>query len=145
MDKRIHLGWILGIGLSFMPSAEAIQPSQPNPGDGCGQNIAMRDVLVLDVESRRRDPELAQEYVDKHAGDFRLLKSDIEEIITRSRPSKDPGAIVRGAKKLGAKNGCDLVVVLKTGPYFGRQRGPNARMKDHGYAWVVMGQRLADH
>jgi hypothetical protein len=72
-----------------------------------------------------------------------------EEIHTRSRPSRDPQALVRQARKLGAQRGCDLVVVLKTGPYFGRQkRGWSRngyqwprRLKDGGYALVVMGER----
>ena len=99
-------------------------------------------MLVLDVERFRADPVMAQQYVDERAGDFRLLKTRIEEIRTRSRPSKDPDSLIRQARKLGAEHGCDLVIVLKTGPYFGRQRGMNARIKDHGYAFVVMGQRI---
>jgi hypothetical protein len=67
-----------------------------------------------------------------------------EVIRIPSRPSRDPDSVIRKARKLGAKNGCDLVLVLKTGPYFGRQRNLNARMRELGYAFVVMGQRIAD-
>jgi hypothetical protein len=45
--------------------------------------------------------------------------------------------MIRRARKLGAEHGCDLVLVLKTGPYFGRQRSMRARIKEHGYAFVV--------
>jgi len=99
-------------------------------------------VTVLDLEPFRRQPEVAQEFVVERAGDFQLLAVEPEEIKTRSRPSKDPEDLVRRAKKLAAKHGCDLVLVLKTGPYFGRQRGMNSRIKEHGYALVVMGQRI---
>lgn len=78
----------------------------------------------------------------ERAGEFRLLTTEIEEIRTRTRPSRDPDGVIRRAQKLGAKHGCDLVLLLKTGPYFGRQRGPRARIRDHGYAFVVMGERI---
>lgn len=96
--------------------------------------------MVLDLESLQRHPELAQNFVTERVGEFRLVNTRPEEIRTRSRPSRDPESLVRRARKLGAKHGCDLVLVLKTGPYFGRQRSINARVKDRGYAFVVMGQ-----
>jgi len=99
-------------------------------------------VTVLNLEPLRRQPEMAQEFVVERAGEFRLLTSEPEEIRTRSRPSRDPGHVVRRAQKLAAEHGCDLVLVLKTGPYFGRQRGMRPRYKDRGYAFVVMGQRI---
>ncbi len=97
--------------------------------------------MVLDLEHLRGQPEMAQDFVVERAGEFRLLTTDLEEIRTRSRPSRDPDSVIRRARKLGAEHGCDLVLVLKTGPYFGRQRGLRARIKEHGYAFVVMGQR----
>jgi hypothetical protein len=61
----------------------------------------------------------------------------------RSRPGKDPHAMFRQAQKLGERRGCDLVLILKTGPFFGKQRGWRMkRVKDKGYALVVVGQRL---
>ena len=135
----LHLGWILGTLLCSGLSAET---AEANPDPECGQRISARDVLVLDVEHLRRHPESAQEFVVERAGEFRLLTTEPEEIRTRSRPSRDPGNLVRRAQKLAAKHGCDLVLVLKTGPYFGRQRSIKARIKEHGYALVVMGHRV---
>jgi len=143
MDRTIHLAWMLSIGLCAGLIPEAIASSHIDSDAVCGQMITKRDVLVLNLESMRFDPEKAQRYIIDHAGEFRLLSSDIEEIITRSRASKDPYSTFRGAQKLGVKQGCDLVLVLKTGLYFGRQRGRNSRMKDKGYAWVVTGQRIS--
>jgi hypothetical protein len=74
---------------------------------------------------------MAQEFVVERAGEFRLLTTKLEEIRTRSRPSRDPDSMIRRARKLGAEHGCDLVLVLKTGPYFGRQRSMRARIKEH--------------
>jgi len=134
---------MLSIGLCATLIPEAIASSHIDSDAVCGQMISKRDVLVLDLESMRFNPEKAQQYIIDQAGEFRLLSLDIEEFFTRSRPSKDPYSVTRRAQKLGEKYGCDLVLVLKTGPYFGRQRGRNARVKDHGYAWVVMGQRVS--
>jgi hypothetical protein len=103
----------------------------------------MKDVLVLDLQSLRRHPEMAEDFVVEQAGSYRLFDTTPEVIRTRSRASKDPDSVIRSARKLGVKRGCDLVLVLKTGPYFGRQRGRNARIKDQGYAFVVVGQRIA--
>ena len=146
MGNKIQLGLILGIGLCSGLSAETIKTDQADSDTVCGKDIRMRDVLVLDLEPMRRDPEMAQSFVDDRVGDFRLANSDIEEIRTRSRASKDPHGVVRSAQKLGVKHGCDLVLVLKTGPYLGRQRNwRSPRIKDHGYAFVVMGERIASH
>jgi len=146
MVNKIHLGLILVFGLCSGLSAETIITNRVDSDVACGQDIRMRDVLVLDLEPMRRDPEMAQGYVDERVGEFRLINSDIEEIRTRSRPSKDPHAVVRSAQKLGVKHGCDLVLVLKTGPYLGRQRNwRSPRIKDQGYAFVVMGERVASH
>jgi len=143
MDRTTHLAWVLSIGLCTGLSSEAIAANQVDPEVVCGQMVAKRDVLVLNLESMRYDPEKAQQYIIDQAGEFRLLSPKIEEILTRSRPSKDAYSITRRAQKLAEKLGCDLVLVVKTGPYFGRQRRPNARIKDGGYAWVVMGQRVS--
>ncbi len=110
----------------------------------CGQKIRVKDVLVLDLEPLRRHPEMAQDFVVERAGEFRLLTTRLEEIRTRSRPSRDPDSVIRRARKLGAEHGCDLVLVLKTGPYFGRQRSMRSRIKEQGYAFVVIGQRISD-
>jgi len=133
---------MLGIGLCSGLSAESVRSGQLDPDAGCGQNIRMKDVLVLDLEPLRRHPEMAQDFVDEHAGEFRLINTKLEEIRTRFRSSKDPDGLTRKARKLGAERGCDLVLVLKTGPYLGRQRNSQARIKDQGYAFVVMGQRV---
>ena len=102
----------------------------------------MRDVLVLDLESLRFDPERAQEFLDQRAGEFILINTKPEFIITPHRPVMDPHSVIRQAQKFGVKKGCDLVLVLKTGPYFGRQRGWKSRPKDQGYAFVVLGHRM---
>jgi len=133
------MGWILGIVLCCGLSADPVRAA---PDSECGRKINARDVLVLDLEHLRRHPEMAQEFVVERAGEFRLLTTEIEEIHTRVRPARDPESLIRRARKFGAEHGCDLVLVLKTGPYFGRQRGMNARIKDHGYALVVMGERV---
>jgi hypothetical protein len=146
MGRHIHLGLILGIGLCSGLSAETIKTDQADSDVVCGQDIRMHDVLVLDLEPMRRDPDMAQGFVDERVGDFRLVNSDIEEIRTRSRPSKDPHGVIRSAQKLGVKHGCDLVLVLKTGPYLGRQRNRRSpRIKDQGYAFVVMGERVGSY
>jgi len=146
MSRNIHLGLMLSIGLCSGLAADTTNTGQAETGTVCGQNIRMHDVLVLDLEPMRRDPDMAQDFVDQQAGDFRLVNSDIEEIRTRSRPSKDPYGVFRSAQKLGVKHGCDLVLVLKTGPYLGRQRNwRSPKIKDKGYAFVVMGQRFASH
>jgi len=144
MSRKIHLGWILGTVLCSGLSAETVQSGEASSDAECGQRIRMKDVLVLDLEHLRSHPDMAQDFVVKRAGEFRLLTTELEEIRTRSRPSRDPDSLIRRARKLGAEHGCDLVLVLKTGPYFGRQRNLNARIKEQGYAFVVMGQRIAD-
>ena len=144
MSRKIHLGRILGIGLCFGLFAETIEAGQAGSGTACGQEIRAKDVLVLDLERMRRLPEMAQDFADEQAGDFRLLLTGIEEIRTRSRHSKDPDSLIRGARKLRTKRGCDLVLVLKTGPYFGRQRNVNGRISERGYAFVVIGQSTAN-
>ena len=143
MNGKIHLGWILGIGLCSGLAAETIKPGQSDSDAVCGQNLRMRDVLVLDLEPLRSHPDKAEDFVGQHAGEYRLVKVMPEEIRTRSRPSRDPASVTRAARKLGVQKGCDLVLVLRTGPYFGRQRSIKARTKEQGYAFVVMGQRTA--
>jgi len=141
MDNRVHLSWILGAFLLSALSAETASADRPRADSRCGQKISMRDVLVLDLEHLRSQPEMAQDFVVERAGKFKLLTTELDEIRTRSRPSRDPDSAIRRARKLGAEHGCDLVLVLKTGPYFGRQRNLRAGIKEHGYAFVVMGQR----
>ena len=101
----------------------------------------MRDVLVLDLKPFRSDPDEAQKFLDRRAGEFILINTKPEVIITPYRPAKDPDSVFRQAKKFGVKKGCDLVLILKTGPYFGKQRGWKSRPKDKGYAFVVLGHR----
>jgi hypothetical protein len=141
MNSKFHLCWMLGNGLCSGLSAETINSGQPDSDAVCGYHVRIKDVLVLDLEPLRNHPETAQDFVVEHAGEFRLADAEPEEIRTRSRASKDPDSVIRGARKLGVERGCDLVLVLKTGPYFGRQRGKNAKIRDQGYAFVVMGQR----
>ena len=142
MSRSIHFSWILGALLCSGLSAEIAVADRPGTDSRCGQKINMRDVLVIDVEHLRRQPDMAQDFVVDRAGEFKLLTTELEEIKTRSRPSRDPDSVIRRARRLGAEHGCDLVLVLKTGPYFGRQRNVRARVKEHGYAFVVMGQRI---
>lgn len=141
MNWKIHAALIWGFGLYLALMSEA---GQAAPVSGCGQDVGMRDVMVLDLEPFGRDPETTEEYLLEYAGQYRLLNARIEEIFMRSRPAKDPHAMFRRAQKLGEKRGCDLVLILKTGPYLGKQRGWRMkRVKDHGYAFVVVGERLA--
>ncbi len=142
MNRIIHLGWILGLGLCSGLLAEPVESGQRYSDTKCGQAINKRDVLVLDLAPFRAHPDMAQEFVEEHAGQFVLVNTKPEVIIIPVRPSKDPYSVIRRAQKFGVKRGCDLVLVLKTGPYFGRQRGRNPRIKDHGYAFVVMGKRI---
>jgi hypothetical protein len=144
MSGKARLGWVLGIGLCSCVSAETTDPVREFSDNGCTQQLRPKEVLVLDLEPMRTQPETAQEFVTEYAGEFMLFSTKPEVIITRSRASKDPDGVIRRAQKFGAKNGCDLVLVLKTGPYFGRQRNTKfQRFKDGGYAIVVMGQRTA--
>jgi len=140
--RRIRVSLLVGTVLCFGLSAETVGDDRENPDSVCGQTVRARDVYVLDLEPMRRQPEMAQDFVVERAGKFRLLTTEPEEIRTRSKPSRDPGSLVRRAQKLAAEHGCDLVLVLKTGPYFGRQRGMRSRIKEKGYAFVVMGQRI---
>lgn len=139
MTRTPHLGWMLGTVLCYGLSADPVLAA---PDSECGRKINARDVLVLDLEHLRRYPDMAQEFVVEQAGEFRLLTTEIEEIRTRARPARDPDSVIRRARKLGAEHGCDLVLVLKTGPHFGRQRGKWGTIKEHGYAFVVLGQRV---
>ena len=142
MNSRYHLSWILGIGLCSAVFAEADEPANVGIDTACAEETRVRDVLVLDLEPFLYQPELAEGFIEEQVGGYRLLSTNPEEMITPYRPSKDPHGVTRRAQKLGAKNGCDLVFVLKTGPYFGRQRNARSpRIKDKGYAFVVMGQR----
>ena len=141
MNSRFYLVWILGIGLWSGLSAEPNKPGHEFSSSKCGQDVHIRDVLVLDLESFQAHPGEAQEFVDRRAGDFILINTKPEVIITPQRPSMDPDGVFRRAQKYGAKKGCDLVLVLRTGPYFGRQRGWKSRPKDQGYAFVVLGHR----
>ena len=141
MKSRFYLAWILGVGLWSGLSADSGEPGHEYSGSECGQDVRMRDVLVLDLESFRAHPEEAQEFVDRRVGEFRLVNTKPEVIITPYRPSMDPDSVFRQARKFGVKKGCDLVLVLKTGPYLGKQRGWKSRPRDKGYAMVVMGQR----
>ena len=141
MIRNTHSGLIWTIGLCFTLFATA---GQTAPANGCGQDVGLRDVMVLDLEPFDNDLDTTQEYLFEHAGEYRLLNAKPEEIIMRSRPAKDPHGMFRQAQKLGERKGCDLVLILKTGPYFGKQRGWRMkRIKDKGYAFVVVGQRLA--
>ncbi len=141
MIRKAHLDLILSLGLFL---ALFIEAGQAAPTTGCGQDVSTRDVMVLDLEPFGNDLEITQEYLLEHAGEYRLLDTRPEEMIMRSRPTKDPHGMFRQAQKLGERRGCDLVLILKTGPYFGKQRGWRMRkVKDKGYAFVVVGQRLA--
>jgi hypothetical protein len=133
---------MLFIGLGFGLPATGAPADQGTHGGKCGLQIRATDVLVLDLQHVHGDPEMAHEFVLEHAGEYRLAFVQPEEIRTRGRPSRDPGILLSQAKRLGAREGCDLVVVLKTGPYLGRQRGTRARIRERGYAFVVMGQRV---
>ena len=142
MGSKIYLAGILSIGLCSGLCAESIESDQTQTDTPCGRDVNKWEVLVLDLEPFRREPQLAQEFVDKNAVQYRLIDTKPEVIITRSRVSKDPYAAVRRAQKYAVQHGCDLVLVLKTGPYLGRQRGRSPKVRDKGYAMVVMGQRI---
>jgi hypothetical protein len=144
MNRKIHLGWITVIGLCSGLWIDSANPGQAISDRQCGQDVHVRDVLVLDLEPMRTQPDVAQEFVEERAGEFILINTKPEVIIMRDRPSKDPNGVIRQAQKFGVRKGCNLVLVLKTGPYFGKQRGRNHRIKDMGYAFVVMGMRTGD-
>jgi hypothetical protein len=108
--------------------------------EACGLDIRARDVIVIDLRRLVNDPEKAQALVHEQVGDYRLAHPLIDEFRTAYRPSGDPDAVIRGARKLGEKKGCDLVMVLASGPYLGRQRSRKATPKDGGYVMVSMGQ-----
>lgn len=138
MIGRFHLTCLLGAGISVCASL----PAEPESHETvCGLELRAQDVLVLDVQHMIRTPELADEFVIERAGEYRLADPLIQEFRMPFRPSGNPEGVTRGARKLGVKKGCDLVLVLDTGPYLGKQRSWKARIKDHGYALVAMGQR----
>ena len=124
-------------------TAEASEPEATESDAVCGLELHSRDVLVLDVQHLLNTPDLADDFVIEHAGEYRLADPLIEEVRMSSRPSKDPDLLIRAARKLGVQKGCDLVLVLKTGPYFGRQRSQKRKAKNKGYALVATGQRVA--
>jgi hypothetical protein len=144
MSGFTRLTWILGIGLCCGLQARASVAGQGQHEVACGASIRTREVLVLDLEHLRGQPEAAIERVSREAGQYRLASAEPEEFRMRYRASGNRDGVIRRAGKLGAQRGCDLVVLLKTGPYFGRQRGNNPRIRDGGYALVVMGQRTGD-
>ena len=144
MSSKFYPGLILATVLCSGLSADITNTGHVNSSTGCGQDISPRDVMVLDLEPISNDLEITQDYLFEHAGEYRLLTARPEEMIMRSSPQKDPHGMFRQAQKLGERRGCDLVLILKTGPYFGKQRGWRMkRIKDKGYAFVVVGQRLA--
>ena len=110
--------------------------------EACGLDIRTRDVIVIDLRHLVNDPEKAQALVHEQVGNYRLAHPLIDEFRTANRPSNDLDAVIRGARKLGEKKGCDLVMVLATGPYLGKQRGRKSIPKDGGYVMVTMGQRI---
>jgi hypothetical protein len=125
-------------------TAETANPGPESRATACGQELRTRDVLVLDLQHLVGTPDLADDFVLEQAGTYRLTDPLIQEFRMSFRPSSDPEGVARGARKLGVRKGCDLVLVLKTGPYLGKQRSWKSRMKDHGYALVAVGQRVAD-
>ena len=146
MIRRIHGIFLLLAGMGFcigLSAGNAFPGSEGRPAI-CGEQLSARDVLVLDVQHLSNQPEVAQQYVLDQAGEYRLAKPVIQEIRLKSRPTKDPDAVIHRSRRLGVDRGCDLVVVLKTGPYMGKQRGRNARMKDQGYVMLSIGQRTLD-
>lgn len=144
MIKGFFSACVLGVGIGMYAAlpAQAAGPALETPSAGCGQELSARDVLVLDLQHMGKTPELAQDYVLEQAGDYRLAQPLIQEFRMKKRPSIDPGGLDSGARRMGARRGCDLVLVLKTGPYLGKQRGRNTRIKDQGYALVAIGQRV---
>jgi hypothetical protein len=122
----------------------AADPARSVTDSVCGQELRPRDVLVLDLQQMTGKPELAHDFVVDQAGEYRLATPLIQEFRMPFRPSGNPEGVIRGARKLGVEKGCDLVLVLDTGPYLGRQRSWKARIKDHGFALVSVGQRVAD-
>ena len=125
-------------------SAANVHTAQKGAPAVCGEQLSPGDVLVLDVQHLANQPEQAQEFVLDQAGEYRLAKPVIQELRLKSRPNMDPDAVTHRVRRLGVERGCDLVVILKTGPYFGKQRGRNTRIKDQGYAMVSIGQRTFD-
>ena len=132
------------MGMYTALPAETGSPAHEVTSSVCGQELQARDVLVLDLRHLARDPEQAEAFVLEQAGDYRLTKPLIQEFRMPFRPSGNPEGVTRGARKLGVKKGCDLVLLLDSGPYLGRQRSWKTRIKDHGYALVSVGQRVAD-
>lgn len=129
--------------IASLDCTEGIAKDVPDTSTGvCDLDILARDVTVLDLQHLVREPETAQAFVHEQVGDYRLAHPLIDEFRTRNRPSGDPDAVIRGARKLGEKKGCDLVMILATGPYLGRQRGRNSIPKDGGYVMVTLGQRI---
>ena len=124
-------------------TAVVAQGDEPAPAAVCGLELSPRDVLVQDVQHLVTDPDQADDYVIERAGNYRLADPLIDEFRMPFRPTVDPDGVIRAARKFGVKKGCDLVLILKTGPYLGKQRGRNARVKDHGYAFVTTGQRIS--
>lgn len=145
MIRRLHRVFLLGTSLWFCTAlpAETADPAPEIPATPCGQHLRAQDVLVLDLRPLARAPERAEEFVIEQAGSYRLVKPVIQEFRMPFRPATNPEGVIKRARQLGVKEGCDLVLVLDTGPYLGRQRSWKARIKDHGYALVSVGQRVA--
>ena len=136
---------LLGAGMSVCAAlpAEMSDSAPERLSTVCDQELRARDVLVLDLRHMVRTPDLANEFVLEQAGEYRLAKPLIQEYRMPFRPSGNPEGVAREARKMGARKGCDLVLVLDTGPWLGKQRSWKSRMKDHGYALVSIGQRIA--
>lgn len=143
MIRGFRRNYLPGVAIAAGIALTAMAAEDDAPAPLCGQDLSSRDVLVLDVQHFLTDPDLADDYVIERAGNYRLADPLIDEVRMPFRPAVDPDGVIRVARKHGVKEGCDLVLILKTGPYFGRQRGRKARVKDHGYAFVATGQRVA--
>jgi hypothetical protein len=144
MIRRISRTCLLGTATTVCAAfSVGIADTAPSEfAEVCGQELQTRDVLVLDLQHLYTTPDLADDFVLERAGDYVLANPLIDEFRMPFRPAVDPDGVIRAARKYGVKKGCDLVLILKTGPYLGKQRGRSARVKDHGYAFVAAGQRV---
>ena len=65
MGSKFYLAGILGMSLCSGLCAEIIEPDQAISDTPCGRDVDKREVMVLDLEPLRREPQLAQEFVEE--------------------------------------------------------------------------------
>jgi len=86
----------------------------PEQDAKCGPAIQPKKVLVLDLEPFGENTEGAQNFVDRHVENLRLVSEVPETIRTAMRSArKSRKSAMKRAQKTAASRGCNVVLVLR--------------------------------